>query len=305
MDVSNPDKVMFPDIGLTKAELVAHHRQVGEEMLRFLARSPLTLERYPDGIASSGFRQKNASSHFPEVIGRVEIPKRGGTTLYPTVESVEGIIYLVNQGTITFHPWTSALPDLERPGFLVLDLDPEEGDLDGVRSVARSTRRVLDRFELPSTPVASGSKGFHIWVTLSGEHDFEAVGIAARALAGLVALEDGRATIEFQRANRDGRVFVDWLRNGRAQTIACPFGVRAKPGAPVATPLPWDAVGDTAPDRWRVRNFGDRPPVEFAGSADLPVDAIIARAKDGGVDLESAFDRFGRAEGGYASGGGR
>ncbi len=295
MDVSNPDKVMFPEIGLTKAELVAHHERVGDEMLRFLSGSPLTLERYPNGIGSKGFRQKNASSHFPDVIGRVEIPKRGGTTVYPTVDSVDGILYLVNQGTITFHPWTSALPELDRPRFLVLDLDPEEGDLGGVRSVAHSTRRVLDRFGLASTPVTSGSKGFHIWVTLRGTHDFDAVGTAAQALAGLVAIENGRATTEFRKENRDGRVFVDWLRNRRAQSIACPLGVRARPGAPVATPLPWSAVDETAPEDWRVGNVGDRPAIAFVDPVILPVEEIVEMAVAGGVDLESTFDRFGRA----------
>lgn len=295
MDVSNPDKVMFPGIGATKAELVAHHELVGEEMLRFLAGSPLTLERYPDGIGSNGFRQKNASRHFPETIGRVEVAKRDGTTRYPTVDSVDGILYLVNQGTITFHPWTSALPDLDRPRFLVLDLDPASGDLDGVRAVAHSTRRVLDRFGLASTPVTSGSKGFHIWVTLAEPRDFGVVGTVARALAALVALEDGHATVEFRRANRDGRVFVDWLRNRRAQTIACPLGVRARPGAPVATPLPWEAVDETAPDGWTIRNVTERPRVGFSGPVALPAGEIISAAKGRGVDLESPFDRFGRS----------
>lgn len=293
MEVSNPDKVMFPGIGATKADLVAHHERVGDEMLTFLGGSPLTLERHPDGIGSKGFRQKNASSHFPPLIGRIEVPRRGGTTTYPTVDSVEGILYLVNQGTITFHPWTSRLPHLDRPDFLVLDLDPEDGDLTGVRAVAHSARAVLERFGLESTPVASGSKGFHLWVPLIPDHDLQVVSMVARALAGMVALADEVATTEFLKADRHGRVFVDWLRNGWGQSIAAPFGVRARPGAPVAAPLAWSAVDQTTPNEWRMGNFADLPRVEFAERSALPATEIVAAARDAGVDLDTPFDRFG------------
>ncbi len=120
VEISNPDKVLFPDAGLTKADLIRHYESVGERMLPFVANSPLTLERYPSGIDKKGFRQKNASSHFPEYIGRIEVDKNdGGSTEYPTIDTVEGIAYLANQGTITFHPWTSRLPELDRPDFLV------------------------------------------------------------------------------------------------------------------------------------------------------------------------------------------
>ena len=294
MEVTKPDKVLFPRIGLTKAELVDHYVRMWPRMAPFVADSPLTLERYPNGIGSKGFRQKNASAHFPSEVARIEVPKRGGTTVHPAVSSVDGIAYLANQGTITFHPWTAGLPDLDRPRFLVLDLDPTEGDLPGVREVAHASRAVLDRFALEALPVASGSRGYHLWVPIVPDHDYESVGRCARALAGLVCLETEAATIEFIKERRSGRVFVDWLRNRWGQSIAAPLTVRVRPNAPVATPLHWEEIDRTDPDGWAVRSLGDRPSVGLPDPMRLRVEDIEDVATGAGVELDEPFDRFGR-----------
>jgi len=295
MDITNPDKVLFPSEGLTKADLVDHYRRYGERMMPFVENSPLTLERYPSGIGSKGFRQKNASDHFPDYIGRAEVPRRDdGVTNYPTVDSVEGLAYLANQGTITFHPWTSRLPELFKPDFLVLDLDPTEGDIDGVRQVARSTRAVLEEFGLESMLATSGSKGFHIWVPIGPTHGFDIVGPVARAIAGLVVDRDEQATTEFLKENRAGRVFVDWLRNNWGSSIASPWSVRAREGAPVVTPIPWDHLDQTVPDRWSMSGVDDAPEVTLPARQQLEHDSITEAALEVGVDLETKFDRFGR-----------
>jgi bifunctional non-homologous end joining protein LigD len=295
VEISNPDKVLFPDAGLTKADLVGHYEQFGERMLPFVASSPLTLERYPNGIGSKGFRQKNASDHFPDYIGRVDIPKRDdGVTVYPTVDSTEGLAYLANQGTITFHPWTSRLPDLDRPDFLVLDLDPIEGDIQGVRQVARTTHAVLEEFDLDSMLATSGSKGFHIWVPLVADHTFEVVGTVARALAGLIVHRDEHATTEFLKDDRAGRVFVDWLRNAWGSSIAAPWSVRAREGAPVVTPIPWDHLETAEPDGWSIANVDTAPDLVMPEPQGFDSEPIIEAAQAIGVDLEARFDRFGR-----------
>lgn len=295
MEISNPDKVLFPDAGLTKRDLVEYYQSVGDRMLQFVADSPLTLERYPNGIDKKGFRQKNASDHFPDLIGRVEIPKRDdGVTTYPTVDSVEGLAYLANQGTITFHPWTSRLPDLSTPNFLVLDLDPTEGDVDGVRHVAKTARSVLEAFDLDSMLVTSGSKGFHIWVPIEPSHDFDTVGPVARALSGLVVDQDERATTEFLKEDRAGRVFVDWLRNAPGSSIASPWSVRTRPQAPVATPIPWEDLDHTTPDQWKLPDVERAPEVALPSGRTLDHPPIVEAARRAGVDLETQFDRFGR-----------
>jgi bifunctional non-homologous end joining protein LigD len=295
VEVTNPDKVLFPDAGFTKADLVGHYERFGARMLLFVIDSPLTLERYPNGIGSKGFRQKNASDHFPDYVGRVEIPKReDGVTVYPTVDSTDGLVYLANQGTITFHPWTSRLPDLDRPDFLVLDLDPTEGDVERVRQVARTTHALLEEFGLESMLATSGSKGFHIWVPIVADHAFDIVGTVARALAGLIAARDEDATTEFLKDDRAGRVFVDWLRNGWGSSIAAPWSVRAREGAPVVTPIPWDQLDRTVPDQWSIRDVEQAHIVELPPSQNLDHDRITDAALDVGVDLETQFDRFGR-----------
>ena len=295
MEISHPDKVLFPDAGVTKADLVGHYRKIGERMLPFVADSPLTLERYPSGIDKKGFRQKNASDHFPDYIGRVEIDKNdGGVTNYPTVDSIEGLAYLANQGTITFHPWTSRRPDLDRPDHLVLDLDPTEGDLAGVRQVAESTRAVLEDFGLDSMLVTSGSKGFHIWVPIEPAAGFDLVSPVARAIAGLVVDRDETATTEFLKEDRGGRVFVDWLRNNWGSSIASPWSVRARDGAPVVTPVPWDQLDRTVPDQWSIPNVERAPEVALPPRQHLDHDRITKAALAVGVDLETRVDRFGR-----------
>ena len=223
MDVSNPDKIMFPDTGTTKGELVAYYERVGPLMLPWVSGRPLTLERYPNGTGEKGFLQKNASKHFPASIQRVEVPKNDGTVTHPVIDAVDDLTYLANQGTITFHVWTSKLPDLDAPDHVVLDLDPSDEDLGKTRAVAVASREVMESFGLEPVLVGSGSWGFHLWAAIEPGHDFAAVGGAAWCLAALVAAgHPDLATVEFLKKERGERVFVDWLRNRWASRSPAP-----------------------------------------------------------------------------------
>lgn len=294
MEVSNPDKVMFPDPGHTKADLVGYYAAIAERMLPWLRDRPLTLERYPNGVAAKGFMQKNASSHFSDHIGRVKVAKSDGTVTHPVVTDAEGLVELANQGTITFHVWTAAVPHLDHPTHLVIDLDPEAGDVEAVREVARLARGVLQRFELDGSLVASGKKGFHIWVPVVSV-DYDGAAFASRAIAGLIAAGHPElATVEFGKKNRQGRVFIDWLRNRRAQSIVSPWSVRVSANATVATPLDWDELAGASPGGWNLETAILRDAVPALPSMSLDVDAIGAAARDAGADLDSEFDRFGR-----------
>ena len=298
MEVSNPDKLIFEEAGYTKRDLVEHYELVAPVMIDLVAGRPLTLQRFPNGIASKGFMQKNASSHFPDSIERYEVDKReGGATAYPVVHRADDLVYLANQGTITFHIWTSRLPDAEKPDWLVLDLDPTEGDLSGVRSVTRLAGSTLEEFGLTGHPVATGSKGFHVWVPIVPEHPTESVARAARALAELVAVSaPEEATTEFRKRDRRGRVFVDWLRANYGATVVAPLSLRPRPSAPVAVPIDWDELDEVEPDQWTLANLGSAAERSVTGhpSAPLPVEAIVAAATDRGIDVDAPFDRFGR-----------
>lgn len=300
VQVSNPDKVMFPDTGLTKRDLVAHYERVAPTMLPHLAGRPLTLQRFPNGIQGSGFLQKNAPAHFPSDIGRVEVPKRDGTTTYPLVDDVRGLLYLANLGTIVFHVWTSRLPDLDRPDRLVLDIDPPEGDPESARLAAGLVREVLVELDLPSVPMTTGSKGYHLITAISPTAPAEESAELSRIVAELAAVRHpDLLTTEFRIERRRGRTFLDWLRNRPGQTGVAPWSLRARPGAPVAVPFGWDELPDTPPDRWTLESIDDRlasgDPLLMA--ADKPVDlgpavaAARSLADEAGVEIVP-FDRF-------------
>ena len=298
MEVSNPDKLIFPADGLTKADLVGHYERVGTAMLRFLGGRPLTLQRYPSGIERKGFMQKNAAKHFPPSIERYPVPKRDGSmTNYAVVNHAEDIAYLANQGTVAFHMWTSTTTNPDAPDWLILDLDPEQDDVAGARAAVTATAEVLAEFGLAGFPLATGSKGFHIWVPLDGSVPFNEAAHASRAVAGMVAERHPDAfTTEFLKKNRNGRVFIDWLRTTRTATVVVPFSLRPRPGAPMAAPLRWSEVDSIVPNEFGLRNLADRLDVleDELERHTLPHEEIVAAARATGVDLDTPHDRFGR-----------
>ena len=297
MEVSHPERIMFPDVGVTKGDVVAHYERVGDAMLSFVNNRPLTLQRFPRGIAAKGFMQKNAGKHFPDSIARYPVPKRDGTmTNYPVVTRAADLAYLANQGTVTFHMWTATIDTPDRPDWMVIDLDPEADDLAGVRFATTAMRQVLAEFGLAGFLLATGSKGFHIWVPLDGQMAFDQVSLATRALAGLAAARHPtQLTTEFLKKNRTGRVFVDWLRNTGIATVVVPFSIRPRPGAPVAVPLAWDEFDSAKPNGWTLADLGDRLEIDSEIPAQgVPVKDIVAAARSTGVDLDTPHDRFGR-----------
>jgi bifunctional non-homologous end joining protein LigD len=298
MEVSNPDKVIFAQAGFTKRDLVAHYELVADRMLPWLVGRPTSLERFPNGVDKKGFMQKNASAHFPASIVRFEVERReGGVTTYPVLTEADDVVYLANQGTITFHTWTSTVDRPDHPDWFLLDLDPTEGDVESVRQATRLTRTVLARFGLDALAVATGSKGFHVRVPIVADRSFDDVALAGRAAAGLVAAADPElATVEFLKRDRKGRVFVDWLRNGPIATSVVPWSLRPRGTASVAVPLDWSELDQAQPDGWTLGRIDDRlaldlPPPE---PSRLPVDEIVAAARQAGVDLDTTIDRFGR-----------
>ncbi|MFV0257435.1 MAG: DNA polymerase domain-containing protein [Acidimicrobiales bacterium] len=304
--VSNPNKVMFPEPGYTKADVVGHYRRVAEPFLAFAAGRPLTLQRFPGGLGSKGFMQKNAGRYFPDAIARFEVPTQdGGITRYPVIAEgdTDALVYLVNQGTLTFHTWTTSVAEPDRPDWLVLDLDPHPGDLDGVRAVTAAVGELGRQVGLAGFPVATGSSGFHVWYPLDRSATQEEAAMATRALAGIVAARHPEvATVEFLKKDRGGRVFVDWLRNRPIATVVVPFSLRPKPAAPVAVPLRWDELAGAVPDGWPL---GDHAAIDervvvagelTAATRPQPLDLerIVALARAADVDLDTPFDRFGR-----------
>jgi len=260
--ITHPDKILFPDDGITKGELALYYETIAPLMLPHLRRRPITMERYHRGISAPGFFQKDVSKGFPEWLERVEVPKHGGTVHHPIANDTRSLLWLANQNSITIHVWPSRTPNLYNPDICIFDLDPSNTDtLEPLRKAALSLRDLLTELGLPSWIKTSGSKGFHIAVPLDGKSDFgEVARFAHRVGTVLVNRDPDNLTQEFSKADRGGRILVDTGRNGYSATYAATYTVRAKPGAPVSAPCTWEEVqaGDVGPQTFTLRTMAQR-----------------------------------------------
>jgi bifunctional non-homologous end joining protein LigD len=257
VEITHPDKVLFPGDGLTKADIAGYYEAVAEWMLPHVQNRPLSLMRFPNGIDDEGFFQKNTPAHYPDWIKRVEVDKRGGTVTHALVCGADTLVYLVGQNTITPHVWLSRADRLRQPDRIVFDLDPAPGaDFAAVRRAARWTGDLLREIGLEPFAQVTGSKGIHVWTPLRRRATFEDVRPFARAAAELlVERHPDELTTEFRKAERGGRILVDVMRNAYAQTAVPPYAVRPLARAPVATPIGWEELSDSKlrPDRWTVK----------------------------------------------------
>ncbi|MEV1076700.1 non-homologous end-joining DNA ligase [Streptomyces sp. NPDC050211] len=249
VEVHRPGKVLFPGGGApkeyTKGDLVDYYRAVAPFMLPHLRGRPLMLQRQPDGLDGPQFMQKNTPDHYPEWITRVEVPKEGGTVCHTVCDDTATLLYLADQACLTLHRWLSRTDSLDRPDRMVFDLDPAEDDFETVREAARLLGGLLDELKLPSALMTTGSRGLHVIVPLNGQHDFDEVREFARDVADTLAgAHPDRLTTAARKKDRGDRLYLDVQRNAYAQTAAAPYTVRAKPGAPVATPLTWTQLDD-------------------------------------------------------------
>src|SRR5690606_30868733 len=233
--ITHPEKVLFPDDGITKGELAAYYEAIAPVMVPHLRGRPVTMERFPAGIGKPGFIQKNVARGFPSWLERVEVPKKGGTVHHPIVNDVRSLLWIANQNCITPHVWTSRVPKLDYPDLCVFDLDPSTDDVEALRAAAPAPRDLLAEPALPSWVTTSGSKGFHIVVPLNGKVPMhEAGAFAQRVGAALVARHPDRLTQEFSKADRGTRILIDTGRNSYGATFAAVYAVRPKTGAPVS-----------------------------------------------------------------------
>ena len=259
--ITHPEKVLFPDIGLTKGEVAAYYEAVAPVMLPHLKGRPITMERFPAGIGSEGFLQKNVVKGFPAWLKRIEVPKKGGVVNYPLANDLKSLLWIVNQNTITFHVWTSRTPRLDRPDICILDLDPSQEDAEVLRNAALSARQVFDELGYPSWIKTSGSKGFHIAARMKPRAGAGESSVLADKVARIMIERDpDHLTREFHKVDRRGRILIDTGRNNPGATFAAPYSLRPKPDAPVSAPCTWEEVerGKVAPQSITVRSMPDR-----------------------------------------------
>jgi bifunctional non-homologous end joining protein LigD len=258
--ISRPDKALFPG-GLTKADLARYYDAVAPAMLPHLVNRPLNLERYPDGIEGQRIIQQKASDHFPGWIRRVTVAKKGGTVQHVVARDAATLVYLADQACITIHSWLSRADRLDRPDRIIFDLDPSGGDAAEVARGARVIGDLLRELGLEPWVMTSGSRGYHVLVPLQRRADFDAVREFARGVAALAAARHPELfTVEQRKAKRGELILIDVMRNAYAHTAVAPYAVRARPGAPVATPLRWAELSDRdiAPDRFTIADVPAR-----------------------------------------------
>jgi bifunctional non-homologous end joining protein LigD len=259
--ITHPEKVLFPDDGITKGELAAYYESIAPLMLPHIRRRPVTMERYPAGIGKPGFIQKDVSKGFPAWLERVEVPKKGGTVQHPVVRDTRSLLWIVNQNTITPHVWTSRAPKLYEPDICVFDLDPSKDDPRVLRAAVLALRDLLLELGLTSWVKTSGSKGFHVVVPIDGKAGFGPVAGFAHAVGSVLVSRDPRhLTQEFSKADRGDRIYVDTGRNGYSATFAAAYAVRARPGAAVSAPCTWTEIerGLVGPKTFTLRTMAKR-----------------------------------------------
>ena len=250
---TNLDKPLWPEDGITKGDLIEYYRSVAPALVPSLRGRPLTVKRYPNGIAGETFFQKNAPKGTPPWVKTVRLPAESAKREvdYVLCNDTRTLLWLGNLASIELHPWLSRVDRLERPEWLVLDVDPPEGKFDLAVQTAFLTSEVLRERGVEGVAKTSGAKGVHMYVPLQRRYRYEEVNRAAHAIAVAVSeREPSLVTAEFKKAERGGRVFLDYTRSRMGQHVVAPFSPRARPGATVSFPVSWSEL-----DRIEPRDF--------------------------------------------------
>jgi bifunctional non-homologous end joining protein LigD len=243
--VTNPQRVLFDELGLTKEGLARYYESVAEYILPDLRGRPLSLVRCPQGPGEGCFYQKHIDKTWSEEIERVEIPETEGSGIYAVANNIAAVVGLVQKGVIELHAWGATTRDLGKPDRMTFDLDPDPSvPWREVLAAARATRDVLADVGLESFVKTSGGKGLHVAVPLAARHEWDEVKEFSRAVAESMAAQAPKTfTARMAKKERTGLIFIDYLRNSPGATAIAAYSVRARKGAPVSTPLQWDEVG--------------------------------------------------------------
>jgi bifunctional non-homologous end joining protein LigD len=253
--ISSPDKVMFPDTGITKEDVAQYYLAAAPRMLKYAKKRLLSVVRCPDGFPGECFYQKHLPDSLPG-IGLLSVQEKDGDQeTYFYLQEPDGLLSLVQMGTLELHTWGSQVTQLEKPDMLVFDLDPDEGlDLNKLRQGVRDLKSILDELSLTAFLKTSGGKGYHVVVPLEPSVDWDGAKEFARLTAVAMAERwPDRYTGNMRKEKRKGKIFIDWIRNARSATSIAPYSVRARPGGPVAQPIAWEELDTMAPNAFRIK----------------------------------------------------
>jgi bifunctional non-homologous end joining protein LigD len=259
--LSHPDRVLYPEQGLTKLGLARYYERVQDWIVPHLEGRPLTLVRCPEGHAAECFYQKHANETVPDAIGRIEIPEDTKTGIYMVADSLPAVIGLVQMGVLELHTWGAKKDRLDRPDRIIIDLDPDPGvSWKAVAEAAHLVRTLLNELDLECFVKTTGGKGLHVALPLQGAHSWDEVKAFSKAIADhLVRLIPDRFVANMSKQKRKNKIYVDYLRNAKGATAIAAYSTRARPGAPVSVPIAWDELAqDLRADHFTVVNVPER-----------------------------------------------
>lgn len=286
-EVSDTDKILFPEAGLTKGDLINYYSHVADVMLPHSKDRPLTLQRFPDGVDNEGFFQQQRNDYFPDWISTIKTPRandKRSKVDHVAANNMATLAYLASQATITLHGWLSRENNIEKPDRLIFDLDPPDNNFTKVKQAARHVRDLMAQLGMTPHVMTTGSRGLHVVAPLKATQSFDDVRSYAKSMAKQLAdCFPDELTLEQRKEKRKGRLYLDVMRNTYGQTAVLPYTVRAKPIAPVATPLNWEELDNKnlGPQSYTMTNLLrrlgqrddpwqniDRHGVELSGLAD-------------------------------------
>ena len=244
--LTHKDKILFPKSGITKQQVFQYYKNIANRMLPFLKDRPLTMQRFPNGIGKEGFFQKNAPDYFPAWLPTIKVKKKDGWVNHIVCNSRDTLLYLVNQYVVTFHVALSKVENIDYPDKLIFDIDPPKGNFKLAVKAAKALRVVLEeKLQLKTYVMTSGSEGLHVAVPLKADKHFDIVHDFTKTIANYICNNNPTEfTTAIRKNKREGRLYIDFLRNSYAQTSVVPFSIRALENAPVATPLYWNELDD-------------------------------------------------------------
>jgi bifunctional non-homologous end joining protein LigD len=259
--ISHPDKILYPEQGVSKRALAEFYATIADFMLPHVIHRPLTLLRCPDGRQNECFYQKHPGGSIPAALRTIPIREKDATAPYIVIDDIKGLLALVQMGVLEIHPWGSSETDLEKPDILTFDLDPGPGvGWPEVIEGARLLRRRLEELGLTAFVKTSGGKGLHLVVPIQRRTGWQEAKAFAKAVAlDMVRHRPGRFTTEMKKIKRQGKILIDYLRNDRGATTVAAYSTRAGAGAPVSTPIRWNELDRTVTaDRYRIDNLPRR-----------------------------------------------
>ena len=240
---TNLDKIYWPQEGFTKGDVLEYYQKIAPWILPYLKNRPLSMRRNPHGITGESFFQKDYPQETPSFLHKVPVQHSQETLHYLMVQNVKSLLFVANLGCIELNPFNSRQKTLENPDYLVIDLDPVEIDFEKVIEAALTVHRLLEQAHIPNYCKTSGGRGLHIYIPMGAKYSYEQVKQFAEIIAHLAHEQTSSFTSLIRSpAKRKHKIYYDYLQNHFGQTLACPYCLRPKPGAPVSTPLHWEEV---------------------------------------------------------------